>query len=152
MPETKDTTGAETRRNYFDYDVTKFMTDLRFRPLDFEALVALGRRNIEALTQANQFAIEAVQAVARRQMEMTRQTLDDASALWRDLVQPATNEERLAKHTEYAKQVLEKSLAHGREITTLATKAGNDAADVLYKRAREGLDELREFARSAAAR
>jgi phasin family protein len=152
MPDTRDTTGAEARRNYFDYDVTKLMTDFRFRPLDFEALMASGRRNIEALTQANQFAIEAVQAVARRQMEMTRQTLDDASTLWRDLVQPGPNEDRFAKHTEYAKQVLEKSLAHGREITTLAAKAGNDAADVLYKRAREGLDELHEFTRSAAAR
>ncbi len=152
MPDTRESIASETRRNNFDYDVTKIWSDFRFRPLDFEALMAAGRRNVEALTQANQLAIEGVQAVTRRQIEIARQTLDDASALVRDLVQPASNEERIAKHTEYAKQAIEKSLAHSRELTALATKAGSEAADVLCKRAREGLDELREFTRSATAR
>ncbi len=152
MADARETPMSETRRNTFDYDVTKLMTDFRFRPLDFEAVMASGRRNIEALTQANQLAVEGVQAVARRQIEIARQTLDDASALLRDLVQPFSNEDRIAKNTEYAKQAIEKSLAHGREIAQLAAKAGNDAADVLTKRAREGLDELRELTRSAAGR
>jgi phasin family protein len=152
MPDTRESVPSEGRHKTSDYDVTKLMADFRFKPLDFETLMAAGRRNIEALTQANQLAIEGVQAVTRRQIEIARQTLDEASALFRDLVQPASNEERLAKNTEFAKQAIEKSLAHGRELAALATKAGNDAAEVLYKRAREGLDELREFARSATTR
>ena len=138
---------AEPRSNFFDFDVTKFMADFRFRPLDIDAWLAYQRRNIEALTQANQVAVDGVQAVARKQIEMARQSIEDMTALLRDLSQPASAEERIAKNTEYAKQVIEKSLNHGREITMLATKAGADAADVLRRRASESLDEIRDYAR-----
>jgi phasin family protein len=143
---------AEARPNFFDFDVTKMMADFRFRPFDVEALMACQRRNIEALSQANQLAVEGAQAVARRQIEVARQALEDVSSMFRDMVQPSTTEERIAKNTEYAKQMLEKSLNHSREITMLATKAGAEAADVLSKRASEGLDELRELAKQQTAR
>ena len=143
---------AEVRPSFFDFDVTKMMADFRFRPFDVEALMACQRRNIEALSQANQLAVEGAQAVARRQIEVARQALEDVSSLFRDMVQPGSTEDRIAKNTEYAKQMLEKSISHGREITMLATKAGTEAADVLRKRASEGLDEWREMAKQQAAR
>jgi phasin family protein len=142
---------TQTRPNFFDFDVTKMMADFRFRPFDVEAVMACQRRNIEALAQANQLTVEAVQAVARRQIEIARQTFEDMSALLRDFAQPASAEDRIVKNTEYAKQILEKSVSNGREITMLATKAGTEAADVLRKRACEGLDEMREFAKQQGA-
>jgi phasin family protein len=141
---------AEARTNFFEFDMTKMMTDFRFRPVDMDALMAAQRRNIEALSQANQLAVEGVQAVARRQIEMARQAFEDVSVWMREWAQPASTEERLAKNTEYAKQMLEKSVSHGRELTMLATKAGSEAADVLRKRATEGLDELRELTKVPA--
>ncbi len=143
---------AEARPSFFDFDMTKMMADFRFRPFDVEALMACQRRNIEALSQANQLAVEGVQAVARRQIEITRQAFEDASALLRDLAQPVSAEDRIAKHTEYAKQMLEKSINHGRELTQLAAKAGAEAADVLRRRANEGLDEMRELTRLQTVR
>ena len=142
---------AETRSSFFDYDVTKLMADFRFRPFDIETLMAAQRRNIEALSQANQLAIEGIQAVARRQIESARQAVEDMSALIRDLAHPASTEDRLAKNTEYAKQLLEKSVNHSREISQIATKAGTEAVDILRKRACEGLDELRQFAQHPTA-
>lgn len=138
---------AQTRPSFFDFDVMKMMGDFRFRPFDVEAMMACQRRNIEALSQANQLTVEAVQTVARRQIEIARQTFEDMSALLRDLAQPVSTEDRIAKNTEYAKQMLEKSVCNGREIALLATRAGTEAADVLRKRACEGLDELRELAK-----
>ena len=138
---------ADARPNFFDFDVTKMFADFRYRPFDVEAVWAAQRRNIEALSQANQLAVEGVQALARRQIELTRETFEGFSTLLRDMAQPASAEDRIAKNTEYAKQILEKSVSNGREIALLATKAGTEAADVLRKRACEGLDELREFAK-----
>ncbi len=143
---------AEARPSFFDFDVTKMITDFRFRPFDVEAMMACQRRNIEAFSQANQLAVEGAQAVARRQIEMARQAFEDVSVLFRELAQPASAEDRIAKNTEYAKQMLEKSVTHGREITELAAKAGTEAADVLRKRASETLDEFREMAKQQAAR
>ena len=112
---------SEARPNFFDFDVTKIMADFRFRPFDVEALMASQRRNIEALSQANQLAVEGMQAVAKRQIEIARQAIEDMSALLRDLAQPTSTEDRIAKNTEYAKQMLERSLNHGREITLLVS-------------------------------
>ena len=142
---------AQSRPSFFDFDVTRMMSDFRFRPFDVDALMACQRRNIEALTQASQLTVEAAQAVARRQIEIARQTLEEMSALLRDIAQPASTEDRIAKNTEYAKQMLEKSVSNGREITLLATKAGTEAADVLRRRACEGLDEMRDFAKHQGA-
>ena len=142
---------ADARPNPFDFDMTKMFADFRFRPYDVEAVWAAQRRNIEALSQANQAAVEGVNALARRQMELTRETFEGFSALLRDLTQPASTEDRIAKNTEYVKDMLAKGVSHGRELATIATKAGTDAAEILHKRASESLDEIRSFASQQAA-
>jgi len=141
----------DARPNFFDFDVTKMFADFRFRPFDVEAIWAAQRRNLEAISQANQLAAEGMQALARRQIELTRETFEGFSALLRDLSQPASAEDRIAKNTDYAKQMLEKGVNHGREVVTIATKAGADAAEVLQKRATESLDEMRAMASKTAA-
>jgi len=143
---------ADARPNPFPFDMTKILADFRFRPFDVEAVWAAQRRNIEALSQANQLAVESVQALAKRQIELTRETFEGFSALWRDLATPASTEDRIAKNTEYVKQVIEKGVKHGGEIATIAAKAGSEAAEILHKRANEGLDEIRTFASQQAAR
>ena len=143
---------ADARPNPFDFDVTKMFADFRYRPFDIEAVWAAQRRNMEALSQANQAAVEGVHALARRQIEMTREAFEGFSTLMRDLAQPASPEDRIAKNTEYAKQMLEKGATHGRELATIAAKAGSDAAEILQKRATEGLEEFRSFASQQTAR
>jgi phasin family protein len=137
---------ANARSNPFDFDVTKMFADFRFQPFDVEAVWAAQRRNIEALSQANQAAIAGVQALAKHQIELTRETFEGFSALWRDMAQPGSSEDRVAKNTDYVKQVLENGVKHGGEIATIAAKAGSEAAEILHKRTTESLDEIRAFA------
>ena len=150
-PQLETVTMADARPNPFDFDLTKMFADFRFRPFDVEAVWAAQRRNIEALSQANQAAVEGVHAVARRQIELTRETFEGFSALLRDLAQPASTEDRIAKNTEYVKQMLEKGVNHGREIASIAAKAGTEAAEILHKRASESLDEIRNYTTQHAA-
>jgi len=143
---------ANARPNPFDFDVTKMFADFRFHPFDVEAVWAAQRRNIEALSQANQAAMAGVQALARHQIELTRETFEGFSALMRDMAQPGSSEDRVAKNTEYVKQVLENGVKHGGEIATIAAKAGSEAAEILHKRANEGLEEIRALASQQTAR
>jgi phasin family protein len=142
----------DARSNPFDFDVAKMFADFRFRPLDVEAVWAAQRRNIEAFSQANHAAVEGANAVARRQIELTRDTFEGFSALLRDLAQPVSTEDRVAKNTEYVKQMLEKGVNHSRDIATIAAKAGSDAAEILHRRASESLDEIRTYACQQTAR
>jgi phasin family protein len=141
----------DARPNFFDFDMTKMFADFRFRPFDVEAMWAAQRRNIEALSQANQLAVEGAQAVARRQIELTRETFEGWSSLLRDLTQPVSPEDRIAKNADYAKQMLEKGVNHSRELVSIATKASTEAAEVLQKRATESLEEMKAFACKQAA-
>src|ERR671926_1732737 len=101
---------------FLDFDVTKVMSEFRVPSVDVDAVVASQRKNIEALTQANQLAVEGIQAVARRQVEIARQAVDEFSTVVRDLTSPASPEDRLAKQAEYTKTVLEKALTNAREL------------------------------------
>ncbi len=141
----------DARTPFFDFDVTKMFASFPIRPFDVEAVWAAQRRNLEALTQANQLAVEGVHALAKRQIEMTQQALEDMSTMVREMAQPSSTEERIAKHTEYTKKMIDKGLTHGREIAALATKAGSEATEVLQKRTTESLDEMRAFASKSAA-
>jgi phasin family protein len=143
---------ADARPNPFDFDVTKIFADFRFRPFDVEAAWAAQRRNLEALSQANQLAVESMQTLAKRQIELTRETFEGFSALWRDLATPASTEDRIAKNTEYVKQMIEKGVKHSGEIATITAKAGTKAAEILHKRANESLDEMRALASQPPAR
>lgn len=140
------------KQTFLDMDVGKAFAGLNLPGFDVEALMASQRKNLEAFTQANQLAVEGVQAVARRQVELAKQAVEEASALLRDITQPGAPEERLAKNAELAKQAFEKGLATARELTELVSKANTEAFNVITKRVTESFDEFRDSAKSKAAR
>ncbi len=138
------------KQPFLDMDVGKAFAG--FIPgFDIETLMASQRKNIEALTQANQLAVEGVQAVARRQAEIARETIDEAQAVLRDLVQPGAPEDRFAKGAELVKHAFEKGVANARELAGLVTKANSEAFDVITKRVTDSLEEIREQAKQRSA-
>lgn len=142
---------SDVRTPFFDFDMTKMFADFRFRSFDVEAMWAAQRRTMEALNHANQLAVEGVHALAKRQIEMTQQTIEAFSTHVREMTQPSSTEDRIAKQTEFTKKMIDKGLMHGREVAALAAKAGSEASEVLQKRTAEGLDEMKAFACKSAA-
>lgn len=137
----------DSRQAFLDTDFSKTFAGFTLPGFDVEAVLASQRKNIEALTQANQLAVEGVQAVARRQAEIAREAIDEASALLRDIVQPAAPEERIAKNAELLKQTFERGLANTRELTLMLAKANTEAFDVVAKRVAAGFEEIRDEAK-----
>jgi phasin family protein len=140
------------KQTFFDVDVSKALAGFTFPGFDVESMVAAQRKNLEALTQANQLAVEGVQAIARRQVELARQAVDEASAAMREWTLPGAPEERIAKNVEMAKHAFEKGVANARELAELATKANTEAFNVIQKRVAEGFEEIRDYAKQRAAR
>jgi len=137
----------DSRQTFLDTDFSKAFAGFTLPGFDVEAALASQRKNIEALTQANQLAVEGVQAVARRQVEIAREAIDEASAVLRDIVQPTAPEERLAKQAELLKQTFERSLANTRELALMLAKANTEAFDVVAKRVAQGFEEIRDEAK-----
>ncbi len=134
-----------TKNPFFDIDFTKIAADYKIPGVDVEALVSAQRRNIEAITAANQLAFEGLQAVGRRQAEILRQTLEETAAALRDSVTQGSPEEKLAKQTDLAKQAFEKALANMKELADLLAKSNQEAASVISARVTASIDEVKSL-------
>jgi phasin family protein len=128
----------------FSFDISKYMTDFKFPNMDVEAYISAQRKNIEALTQANRTTYDGLQAVAKRQIEIVRQSLDQASAAARDVAEPGTPQDKAAKQAELAKVAFERALSNLRELGELVSKANTEAFDLLQSRFTQSLDEVRD--------
>jgi phasin family protein len=122
--------------------------DLFKNAFDFNQLFSTQRRNIEALSAANQAFVEGVQAVSRRQAEVIRENVEDLLKASKDIMTSGTPETNLSKQSELTKQIFENTLSNLREVTEMVTKSGFEAFDVLNKRAAESLEEISKAAPS----
>jgi phasin family protein len=138
------------KQSFLDYDVSKAFAAFTFPGFNVEAVMAAQRKNVEAFTQANQLAIEGVQALARRQVELAREAFEGAPAFFKELSQPTPPQERIAKNAAIAKATFEKNLATAKELGELVTKANAEAFEVIAKRVTESFEELRDVAAKAA--
>src|SRR5487761_2425971 len=77
------------KNSFFDMDVGKTFAGFNLPGLDAESVMATQRKNLEAFTQANQLAVEGVQAVTRRQVEIAREAFEGASAALREFTLPS---------------------------------------------------------------
>jgi len=153
-----------TKNPFLDFDVTKFMDPAKFTDftksladfkvpgVDMEALLVAQRRNVEALTAANQLAAEGFQAVLRRQAEIMRQSMEEASSVLRDVMTAGTPEDKVAKQTELVQAAFEKAVANMKEMAEMVAKANTEAADVISNRVKENLEEIRTNLSKAASK
>ena len=128
---------------FLDFDISKALGDFKVPGLDVDAILASQRKNIEAVTAANQLAIEGLQAVLRRQAEILRASVEESSNYVNQVVAAGTPEEKAAKQAELAKAAFEKALANARELAELVAKSNSEAAEILSKRVSESLDEVK---------
>jgi phasin family protein len=142
----KTTTGANGL-----FDLSEVFGDLRFPGLDFQALADAQRKNLEALTQASQLAVEGVRALAQRQSEIAREAVDEASAVFRDWTRPGAPGDRFANGLDAAKVAFEKGIANVRELSEMGSKASADVLGVVARRVSEGFDEVSLYAKKRAA-
>jgi len=126
---------------FFETEVSKLFAGFPFATLDVEAVMASQRKNLEALTQANQVAVQGFQEIAKRQVELARSAMDEASTLVREWSETGTAEERLQKQAAFAKQAFERGISSTREVVELAGKTQTEAFDVLNKRFAESVEE-----------
>lgn len=109
---------------------------------DYNQLFSTQRRNIEALSAANQAVVEGAQAITRRQAEVIRENVEQVLQASREMFSGGTPDLNVTKQADLAKNLFENNLSNIREITEMATKSSFEAFDVLNKRAAESIEEI----------
>jgi len=147
-------TAMATRKSgnpFAEFDVTRMLGDMQLPGVDMEAMMQAQRRNIEALSRANQLAGEGMHAVLRRQAEILRQSMEEANRHIASMMEPGGTEQRMARQAEIAKEAFEAALANMREIADLMAKSNQETFEVINKRVSESLDEVRSLLAKAEA-
>ncbi len=123
-------------------DFTKLAEQFRLPGVDSDALLENQRRNFEAVTKANQVAFAGLQAIAQRQAELVRETMDGTAKSLRALATPGQPVDTWAVQTEMLKEAYELAFANVRELAELGAKCHGEAAEVLTHRVSDSLAEL----------
>lgn len=139
-------------KTFFDTDVGKAFAGFAFPGFDVDSVIASQRKNFEAFTQANQVAVEGIQNLLKRQVEIASGAIEEAQSAVKELTAPGGADEKLAKNAELAKASYEKALAATRELAELVAKTNEEAFGVLNKRFTESFEEFKELAAKRAAK
>ncbi len=115
-----------TGNPFIDFGVSKMIADFnpvkyteefakaaeRFNApgLNVDALIDAQRRNIEALTVANQAAIEGAKAVSQRQVKILEQSFEAAKKAVEKISKSATPQEAATKQADAAKHAFDKAV------------------------------------------
>lgn len=124
------------------FDFTKAADQFKFPGLDAQVLVEYQKRNLEAVASANKIALEGAQAVIRRQAEILRQGVEEASKAFSELNAAGTPQDKILKQAELAKEAYEAALANLRELSEMASKSNGEAAELLSSRVSESFGEF----------
>jgi phasin family protein len=126
-------------------DIAKLIEQFKVPGLDVSKIVEAQRKDIEAITQANQAAYEGMQELAKRQMEILQETVTE----WQGAMTQATSRESTSasQRAELAEKTFGKAFENMRELAELAVKAQTQAWEVIQKRFQENLADLSHLLR-----
>ncbi len=124
-------------------DFAKMLERFTLPGIDVGKIAEAQRKNIDALTQANQAAFEGMQELAKRQMEILQKAATD----WQAAMTEATDREssNAAKRAELAEKALSNAFASMRELAETASKAQTQAWEVIQKRFQDSLADFRDL-------
>lgn len=123
-------------------DFTKSFGDFKMPMFDMDAFVAMQQKNFEAVTAANQLAMDGVRAMFERQVQIAQQSVEEAQTAVKALTEGKTKidaDEQVAA----AKAAMEKASANIRELSEMAAKSQNEVFDVLNKRFMDNVEEVK---------
>lgn len=131
--------------------VTKAFSEYQVPGLDMNAIVEHQRKNIEALTTANRQALEGLQAVAMRQSEILRETMDEAVTALKEISSAGGPSEAASRQAQLLGKALEKALSNMRELAEMATKSNTEAFEVVKTRMTDSVEEIKQLAKKMSS-
>lgn len=123
--------------------LTKIIEQFKATGVDMSGLIESGRKDINALIDANEAASNAMQALARKQTEMLAAALQDMVAAARSVASQGAAPDH-AKHAEQARASYERVVSELNDLTDIARKAQTDAMQAISQRTEQSLEEMKQ--------
>jgi len=124
-------------------DFSKTFQQYQAIPFEMKDLMETQRKNLQAFTEAQQLAVESMQAVAQRQTEIVSQMIEDNSNIAKELMGEGSPEQKLAKNAELLKKLYEKTTSNMQELSDMISKSSAETGKLLNKRVSASMGEIK---------
>jgi len=128
---------------FLQNDFSKAFQQYQAIPFEMKDLMETQRKNLQAFTEAQQLAVENMQAVAQRQTEIVSQIIEDNSNIAKELMGEGSPEQKLAKNAELFKKLYEKTTSNMQELSGMISKSGAETGKLLNKRVSASMGEIK---------
>ncbi len=136
----------------FDMDITKMMADFKMPMVDMQQWMTISRKNIEAVSAANQLAVEGIQALIKRQAEIVQASIKDANSIVSEITAAGTPEDKILRQVELVKSAYENVISNTKELAEIAAKSNEEAIEVISGRVSDSLDEIKAVTKKATGK
>lgn len=125
------------------FELGKLLGEFKLPGVGAGALVETQKKNLETLVQANKLAAEGVQALATRQAEIVRSTLDGFANAVRESVTGASPDSFAQHQAEFVRSQFEQAIANLKDLAELSAKSNAKVVDLLSTRFKEAMEEIK---------
>lgn len=115
------------------------------------AVAESGRKDLQALMQANEKAYQGLQTVVRRQTEMLKASITEWQGAMKSM-SPTEPRENLAKLDAMGKAAFKQTLDDIRELSELAAKSQAEAFDIVRQRIHDNVEEVSKLLKTPPRR
>jgi phasin family protein len=122
-------------------DFVRIIDRFKIPGVDFSALAESGRKDMEALVEANKAAYQGLQALARKQAEMLTEAMNGIQ----EAARRGAGTTPGARASDLAREAYQKTLADMKELAEIVRKSQAEALTRVTDRAIEHLQELKRM-------
>ena len=125
-------------------DFSQFFENYQSIPFDLQSFMETQRKNIQALSDAQQVSVENLQAIAQRQSTILSQMVEDNAIIAKELMAEGTPEEKISKNADLFKAAYERSIKNMNEISEMLNQSNQEASTIINKRVKATLNEVKD--------
>lgn len=130
----------------------EFFKDMKMPSIDYEALLAIQRQNLEALANTQKSAMEAIKTIAGLQQEYAKNAIEQANQALKQVMSAKSLDEQMKIHGESVKAGLQDWMKHAQQVGqhwTETHKNFQDDVSASFKQNVKKAQDLYEKAKKA---
>jgi phasin family protein len=126
-------------------DFTTMLQQFKLPGVDMSAIIEARRKDIDALMESNKIAYEGMQALAQKQAEILRTTMEEMQASAKGMAAGGNPMANAGKQGEVAQQAVQKAFANMRELAEMARKSQTEAFTIINQRAMQNIEDMKKL-------
>lgn len=124
-------------------DFSKMFENFKAAPFDMKTFMDSHSKNVQALAQAQQVALENMQALASRQSEVLSQIIEDQSNMAKEMIGEGSPEDKMAKNADLFKTFYERTISNMQELSDMINKSNIEASNIINDRVTASMSEVK---------